>query len=173
MSVGERVVIAPDKFSQVMSLSENYFSLRPVVYGRQASPIQKRGNMCHRWPLLIATIFSTLSPIFLQVPVTRDIVQWNCYLQLCFYCERYWWRRETGYSVALGEGLIGYRLLQYNVRRNATVSIAHIILSIDFISTLYREAIQQRGNWWKQFCWTKGRSWMGPRGLRRYYTLRV
>ena len=144
MSVGERVVIAPDKFSQVMSLSENYFSLRPVVYGRQASPIQKSGNICHRWRLLIATTFSTLSLIFLQVPVTRDIVQWNCYLRLCFYCERYWWRRETGYSVALGEGLIGYRLLQYNVRRNATVSIAHIILSIDFITILWGNSCNLR-----------------------------
>ena len=29
---------------------------------------------------------------------------------------------DGGYTVALGEGPIGYRLLQYNVRRNGTVS---------------------------------------------------
>ena len=59
---------------------------------------------------------------------------------------------DGGYTVALGEGPIGYRLLQYNVRRNGTVStvrdmvsIAHIVLSIDFISTLYRGVIQKRG----------------------------
>ena len=94
----------------------------------------------------------------------------------------------------------GYRLLQYNVKRNGTIStvrdfrvlsvsdcsIAYIVLSIDFISTLYREVIQKRGNRWKQFCWTVGGIAMGliplfprvahclsPRGLRRYHTLRV
>ena len=63
------------------------------------------------------------------------------------------YQRRNGTVSTVRDSLRGSHRLSTSIVwcENGAVSIAYIVLSVDFISTLYREADQQNCNRWKQY----------------------